>query len=283
MEFIAGLYANDNIDTNYLDLDTIIKMLKMSYSLELWDKLIQLSDDLLKRAKNITLESYKPTKSYIYYYGYSLLIKGSALKELRRYDESKQCIQQYSDLSWLNPQDHEGKNEVEFFKYIALPNRYEVELLSGNINILNSYVEFLKENQGEIIPGLTSILRAANMHKFKVDKEISLFTKQIEQLNKPINHEIIDITCLYKWLYNELIVYFVNQSEYKRAIDNCLNMLQLSFETDNSRFFKKAVFYYETLRDFATATQNNQYIKMIKRGLKEEEISYLHNVADFVG
>lgn len=267
MEFIAGLYANDDIDTNYLDLDTIIKMLKMSYSLELWDKLIRLSDDLFKRAKNITLESYTPTRSNVYYYGYSLLMKGSALKELGRYDESKQCIQQYSDLSWLNPQDHEGKVEVEFFKYIALPNRYEVELLSGNINILNSYVEFLKENQDEIIPGLTSILRAAKMHKFKVDKEISLFTKQIEQLNKPNNHESVDFTYLFR-LYIEIIGYYINESEYKHAIDICLHMLQLSFETDNSRFFKKAVIYYEILRDFTSATQNNQYIKMIKGAIK---------------
>lgn len=141
-----------DIDINLLDYDLAVKVLKMAYSFESWHNLLKLSDAFHRRIAN-NYDNYTAGNSYenhqrplVYYYGYSLLMKGLANKELEDYDEARTCIDEYSNLSWFQDLDDEGFKEVEYYKYISQPNRFEVELLSGNIEVMDHYVSFLSLN-----------------------------------------------------------------------------------------------------------------------------------------
>ena len=50
--------------------------------------------------------------------------------------------------------------EIERFKGFAKANGYAVDLLSGKIELLKEYVDFIFENDEETLPGLVTILKS---------------------------------------------------------------------------------------------------------------------------
>lgn len=77
------------------------------------------------------------------------------------YFESKQLIDNYSDLSWLNDGSKEAENEVQFFKLFARANMLAVNVLEGNQEYLELYIDFLNQSKiEELLPGLLNIVEA---------------------------------------------------------------------------------------------------------------------------
>ncbi|WP_120461867.1 hypothetical protein [Paenibacillus aceti] len=117
------------IDIDQFDYDSTVQMIKAAFSFELWHEVIRFSESLYIRINK--LKEDKPNlilkRPLVYYYGYALLMKGSAFKKLRRFDEAKECIRQYSDLSWFENLDQAGLEEVNYYAYISLPNLLEIE------------------------------------------------------------------------------------------------------------------------------------------------------------
>ncbi|GIO31059.1 MULTISPECIES: hypothetical protein [Paenibacillus] len=248
-----------------MDLDVVTKMLKMTYSFELWDKLLELSDSLYKRVqdiyeyrRDISDQYTKPSRHLVYYYGYSLLMKGLAYKELEHYGEALRCIDQYSDLSWFKPLDEEALREVRYYKYISEPNRLEVLLLSGETDILRHYVEFLRENPKEVLPGLMSIIKTANKFNLNIDHELTLFSQHISDLLNNSSQGVIDTSYLHNFLLG-IIKYKIAHSDYKAAIDYTLRLLTSTDKLENDKFYKQAVVYFESLRQFASAEQVDHF------------------------
>lgn len=101
----------DQID--HVDIDTLVSMSKMAYSFENWDKVISISDELLRIANliykgrlgqpiSIQTGYKKINRPIVYYFGYGHLMKGLAYQKLKFYNKAKECIAYYEDLSWLD-------------------------------------------------------------------------------------------------------------------------------------------------------------------------------------
>lgn len=239
----------------------VTKMLKMTYSFELWDKLLELSDSLYKRVQSLyenqqsTSDQYlKPSRHLVYYYGYSLLMKGLAYKELEHYGEALRCIDQYADLSWFQPLDEEALQEIRYYKFISEPNRLEVLLLSGESDILPHYVEFLLRNPKEVLPGLMSILKTANKFSLNIDHVLTLFSGQISDLLHSSSQGVIDTAYLHNFLLG-IIKYKIAHADCNAAIDYTLRLLTSTDKTENDKYYKQAIVYFESLRPFASPEQ----------------------------
>lgn len=267
----------DEIAIDTVTLDSAVKMLKLTYSLELWDQLIDLSDKLFIRANhlyenraNISIR-INTERPLVYYYGYSLLMKGLAYKELGNYDSALQCIDEYSNLYWFDNLSEEGLKEVDYYQFISAPNRFEVLLLSGDFSILDAYVEFLTNNRNEILPGTISILKAANTYQHNINYIIDTFSQEIIQ---SISHSPQDIihTAYYQSFLMQIIKYKIDHSDHIVAIDYTLQLMFSSHLAANDRLYKYAVVCFESIRDYATQRQLDTFKDHIAKIMGEGKV-----------
>ncbi|WP_422660947.1 hypothetical protein ACK8P5_10855 [Paenibacillus sp. EC2-1] len=247
------------IDT--VTLDSAVKMIKLTYSLELWEQLIDLSNKLYIRANHIYKNRFmKPIRvlaerPLVYYYGYSLLMKGHGYKELGRYDKALQCIDRYSNLYWFEEDFNEDDiREVQYFQYISEPNRFEIHLLSGDFNSLDAYVDYLARNRNELLPGLISILKAANNHNYNIDSIINRFSHDIVFSVGHASQDVIN-TAYYQSFLQQIIDYKINHFEHHSAIDYTFQLLFYAHKAANDGLYKHAIVCFESLREYATPIQ----------------------------
>ncbi|MCY9773981.1 DNA-binding protein, partial [Paenibacillus larvae] len=70
--------------------------------------------------------------------------------------------------SWFEILDEQGKKEVNNFSLWASANKYSVELMLGNVSVLDEYANYLSERPNDIPEGLLMITQAANAHGFSI-------------------------------------------------------------------------------------------------------------------
>ncbi len=259
-EFVDGSIDLD-IDIDLLDLDAATRIMKMTYSFESWHNLLKISDTFFRKASYIydNFSNNKPIESnyqrpLVYYYGYGLLMKGLANKELENYDEARTCIKAYSNLCWFKGLDDEGLNEVEYYKYISEPNNYEVELLSGNLDLIDRYISFLLKNPKETRPGLITLLKVATKFNLNIESQLNQFSNNISIIENMSSNEIIMASYQQTLFYN-MIKYKITIHDHNVAIEYCIKLLNSSDITNSDKIFKKAIVLFESLRQYADPIQ----------------------------
>ncbi|RRJ65808.1 hypothetical protein EHV15_24990 [Paenibacillus oralis] len=255
-----------------LKIDSLVDLLKATYTLEDWDKMIEIADKLHLTA--LELEGERSTKSKacerhpIYYFGYSKLMKGLALQNKGQYSESKALVEEYSDLSWLDDGSKKAKEEVEFFKLFSKANMLAVNLLSGRLEYLDPYIQFLKDARiEELIPGILNITDAAIKHDFDIGDVLTLFEGDI---NKALEYYKQKRTVYLMRIFFKLSLYHFVRQQYSAAIDKTLQGLELSNTIKDTFAFKKFSALFESFRKHANEVQQKRYTLFMNNTLKEE-------------
>ncbi|KFN12237.1 MAG: hypothetical protein E7L01_13875 [Paenibacillus macerans] len=255
-----------------LKIDSLVDLLKATYALEDWDKMIEIANKLHLSALGLEEEKTTKHKTYdrhpIYYFGFSQLAKGVALQNKGLYKEAKALIEKYSDLSWLDDGSKEAREEINFFKMFAKANMFAVNVLQGNLEYLDPYVQFLRESRiDELMPGLLNITEAAIKHNFDVEEILESFENDI---NKAIEYyKQRRALYLMKVFYRLSLYYFVRQ-QYSVAIDKTFQGLELSDILKDTVAFKKFTALFESFREHANEDQQKRYIVFMNETLKEE-------------
>ncbi|AET60568.1 DNA-binding protein [Paenibacillus terrae HPL-003] len=284
---------DDLVHSDITDLDTLVNMIKLSFSFNDGVHMIALCDHLYDRAsqKYQELQFYKAHKKsvqpihtkrpLVYYYGYSHLMKGMAFQKQGKYDEARDCIEKYAELGWFNGLDPYGEAEVEYYRHAAKANLYALDILSGSFKVLQEYVQFLRDNPEELLPGLLSIVEGASRHDYPLDVVLEPFAEQIDgfkYLEEPVN-----VSYYFRFCY-QLSLYYIKQQQFTVALDYILQSLMLSdtLGMEHEHEFRKCTAIFEIFRSQATATQQDQYITILKGVLKDEKIDFTASVAQSV-
>ncbi|WP_055106343.1 hypothetical protein [Paenibacillus ihumii] len=281
----------DNFLSDAHEVDPLVKILKMAYELECWEKVIFISDKLLTEAEKVYRSPVRFSKlrkldrPIAYYFGYSYLMKGSALQKLKQYDKAKECIKKYENLDWLGDDCAESKKVISDFKFFAHANTLTLDILIGSIDKLPEYTAFLLDHPDEILSGLITILEAALDYSIVVDKEINLLMPYIKDFNAYNNH--MDCTD-YLSFYFLLSIYRIKHQEYHGSINLILHILNILSTSDKIGYdgcFKKAVATFEAFRSHATQDQLKEYQaiqKTISEGVvKNEESAAFSFIGDW--
>lgn len=153
--------------------DIIVEMLEMAVAFENWKKVMETADILYQcvqriyeerqyhKAMKLPIPHVNLERPLVYYFGLSHLMCGMAHQNLGAYEQARECIYKYAELGWMEDLEGEGLLVVDEFRFLAKTNLYAVDILSGNIELLEEYVAFLQANLEEILPGLNTILQAA--------------------------------------------------------------------------------------------------------------------------
>ncbi|GIO42278.1 hypothetical protein [Paenibacillus apis] len=265
-----------------LKIDSLVDLLKASYSLEEWNKMIEIADRLYDSAQEIYNKQkeaiqlgrkyvYSDRKRHIiYYFGFSLLAKGIALQNKEQFKESKYCIEQYRDLTWLNDESPEAAEEIESFKLFAKANSYALSVREGNKECLDSYIKFLRESRiDELFPGLLNIIEADMQHNFGIDVAglLQSFKDNITEAKEYYKQK----KSLYATkFFHKLSLYYLIKNRYVDAIDNTLQGLALSHTLKDTIGFKKCVSLFESFRKYASEEQQQHYLSIMNTVLEEE-------------
>ncbi len=165
-----------------IETDSLVNLIKMAFAFENWERVISLSENLLKISSPANNSKIKMKRPFIYYLGYSHLMKGLALQNLKAYQESMECVRLYSDLSWVDD-NQENKYYIDKFQTFAKGNALTLELLMGDKEKLTEYLDFLLSTPDEILPGIITIIESALVHNFEVDHEVSQLTPFVLEYN----------------------------------------------------------------------------------------------------
>ncbi|WP_211745705.1 hypothetical protein [Paenibacillus sp. Marseille-Q4541] len=242
-----------------LDLDTLVKLIKINYSIENWEEVISLSDELITLAKEVHKElvetdstSHIFSQHIIYYFGYSYLMTSLSNQKLGDYIKTREYISFYANLDWLNDSTETGKLIIQDFKFFASANNLQTDVLDGKQERFPQYVQFLDKNPEQVLQGLINILRSANQFNYNVDSEIAQLTKHIEGYT--YYREKIR-TAHYLSYHYQLALYRHKRQEHSIAIDITLHILHTADKLGNDKYFKKAISLFEIIRKFSSVSQ----------------------------
>ncbi|MDQ0492333.1 DNA-binding protein [Paenibacillus brasilensis] len=258
--------------------DIIVEMLEMAVAFENWKKVMETADILYQCVQHIYEErQYHKTmelpiphvnleRPLVYYFGLSHLMCGMAHQNQGAYEQARECIYKYAELGWMEDLEEEGNQVVEEFRFLAKTNLYAVDILSGNIGLIEEYVAFLQANLEEILPGLNTILQAALMYHLDVADILHTFAEQINEFESYKDAE--NISYYYSYCYH-LALYYRKYGRLQDAVGLTLQAMQLTDQSGNDCNFKKCTALFESLRESATVEQISQYREMLMQCLDE--------------
>ncbi|MBU9705997.1 DNA-binding protein [Paenibacillus sp. AK121] len=261
--------------------DVIVQLLKMAYSFENWTQVKTTSGILYSRVQRIYEERqyHKAMKlpiphvnlerPLVYYFGLSHLMCGMAHQHQGAYEQARECIYKYAELGWMEDLEEEDNQVVEEFRFLAKTNLYAVDILSGNIELIEEYVAFLQDNLEEILPGLNTILQAALMYHLDVADILHTFAEQIDEFGSYEDAE--NVSYYYSYCYH-LALYYRKYDRLQDAVGLTLQAMQLADQSGNDRNFKRCTALFESLRESATAEQISQYRQMLMQCVDEYEM-----------
>lgn len=292
--FIWNEMEVNNLGQLQLDgvrIDSLVDLLKAAYTLEDYTMMTEIADRLLVVAERIhsrqkkALDSgaqyfhFEGSRHIVYYFGFSSLMKGIAFEKMEKYEEAKQCIQLYSDLSWLNDNSEEANKEISIFKMFAEANILAINVLEGKQDRIDDYIKFLSSSRiEEFLPGIMTIINSAIAHDFSVDYILEKFEKNIEDSIA---------TCIQRGeavyiakFYYRCSIYNLKMKRHKLAIHNILQALEKSDRLNDVTVFKKCVALFESIRNYADESQAKRYSSLmikIARGELENEKTIVIN------
>ncbi|WHX49505.1 helix-turn-helix transcriptional regulator [Paenibacillus woosongensis] len=220
-------------------LDAILQLANIYYTVQDWRKMEDLGDELRLLAYSVYSRrqfkeeesSFKSERHLVVYYGQGYLIKSAALEHQGRYEEAKEFIDGYADLSWFEGLDDEGLYEVEKFKLFAEANLHNINLLMGNFEGLPAYVTFLMRYPNEALPSSVIVLMAANKHGVRIDDILVQLIGLIDGCKNSYYHEA-NYTNRYINFYFQLALYQLNSGK-SEGLDNILRSLEMSLNINN--------------------------------------------------
>jgi hypothetical protein len=256
------------------------------FTLRDWGKLGQYADELRalikvvyreekrKRARKKEYVPLNTERRLVIYWAQGYLMKATACEKQGFYEESKQYIEGYADLSWFEDLDEAGKNDVENFKMFAIANSYTLDMLMGHAHMLGDYTQYLFDHPYEILPGLVVITEAANKYGFAIEDTLAKLS------NKMVEPEQQEKTIYTGWRlnfhYQQLAIYLLRKGQIEEGADNILKMLDVSILLNNSSLFIQGISLFESCKDQVSQFQRNAYRNLLERVKEHESFDLSH-------
>ncbi|MDF9413922.1 XRE family transcriptional regulator [Brevibacillus laterosporus] len=265
-------------------LDALLQLGSYCCTLRKWQKLGQFADELLelanlvyknelhkkKRGKGEAVELLNLERHLVVYYGQGYLLKALALEKQGHYEQAKELITKYADLSWLELLDESGQAEVAKYKKLALFNICKIDILTGNTSILSDFVEFLEDNSEEIMSGFIAIVESANNHGFPIDTTLDKFSKEINSFDKYRDLTNVDRHLQFRY---QLAIYQFKNERPNNGIKEILKCMTLSAALNSSKDFIQCIALFEAHRYQVLDYQEREYRKILEGVMRNERLN----------
>ncbi|WP_339371808.1 helix-turn-helix transcriptional regulator [Paenibacillus elgii] len=231
-------------------LDALLQMTNVYYTLENWKKVERCADELRELAGKVyenqlrmrdntkPIEPLKSERHLVVYYGQGFLLKGVALTMQEQYEEAKKYVSVYSNLGWFKHLDEIGKKEVEKFRVWGKGNMLMLNLMTGNQNVLPDFSDFLEENPTDTLPYMLGMMEAANRNNLSVDDVVNRFSERLPHPDTVTTH--IKRKQLFRFWY-EKAIYNLKNGRRSCGINDLLSALYLAEKIQYSSGLRKMI------------------------------------------
>jgi transcriptional regulator with XRE-family HTH domain len=244
----------DEID----QLDALKDLANVYRSLRKWDKVGEMARQMRGKAeiqysfvhnekrKDGTPE--KKTRGPLFgYIAYADLLCASVCEARGDYQQALQYTYAYADLDWVKEDDDDTKHWVNLFSQWAEGNAYVYKLLSGEINLLNEYVEYIAvtsaANENEKLSKLLNVIIAANQFSIDVDDILKRFETIIATFSQqPSSDDMYTqqvIPDYIAWFGYELGYYYLHRGKYIDGFKYLMNAMVKSHIINNETFIER--------------------------------------------
>ncbi|MEK5166625.1 helix-turn-helix transcriptional regulator [Paenibacillus sp. FSL R5-0527] len=264
-------YFVDRLEEQY-QLDALNELINVFASFRRWDKTAGLAEKLKIRATvhydlNGSKKSPETKKPIIGYILYAYLILGVTHFEYGRYEDALHYVSLYTDCSWVKKPNEEEKAVIHQFQEWAEGNRYTYQLLSGKVEVLPEYLNYISTRENEVFIALCEIVIAANKFNINIDsilEQYESFLKHQEQqcrLGKMSLHYTDD---RFVGLLSGLGYYYLKKNDYDRGLSYVLDCLAYAIEIHSGQDMLKCVGLFEQYQNHANEDAKIRY-KQLKR------------------
>ncbi|APQ59154.1 MULTISPECIES: helix-turn-helix transcriptional regulator [Paenibacillus] len=280
----------DEID----QLDALKDLANVFRSLRLWDRLDVTARKMRVRAEiQYTLEHQqkkrKPaelekrlSRPLFVYITYSDLLCASVYEAKGDYEQALQYTYAYTNLDWVKETDEDTLHWIKQFQDWAEGNIYTYKLLSGDISVLNNYVEYIAASpdasEKEMVTKLLNIMMAANRFQVDVDEILKQFETEIDSITQQqpsadmYTHQVVPEQSI-RFKY-ELAKYYLNKGNYSYGFKYLLDVLSKSLVINKEAFFISCIRLFEQFKQFADFRMCTKYESLVREGRKERLFYY---------
>ncbi|ALS09927.1 DNA-binding protein (plasmid) [Paenibacillus peoriae] len=194
--FEAFVERLDEID----QLDALKDLANVYRSLRKWDKVDEIAKKMRDKAsiqynlnhkqnsREHTESTNKLSRPLFVYIAYADLLCANACEELGDYEQALHYTYAYSNLNWVRETDEDAQHWIGLFKHWSHANILAYRLLSGDVNVLHEYLNYMDESSDTIqedrVTQLLNIMTAANRYKLDVNDILKRFETEIASFSQ---------------------------------------------------------------------------------------------------
>ncbi|MNI22166.1 hypothetical protein D3C73_757180 [compost metagenome] len=254
-------------------LDALKHLSDVYASMHRWQKVDELAELLGEKAllqyKHLRKgsEQKQPARPLIYYIMYSRLMRSAAWSERGNYKQALHFALLTIDVSWYQTTPSEAEQRViDQFMEWTTANIYLFQVMSGQIEVLPDYVNYVEQHENEIFPALYKITQAANRYKLNIDDILERFKQHFQykdqesRLGKFSKQVTGD---LHASFLAELAMYYLHSKKFDIGLNYLLASLESSINIKSDSSILRCVGLFEKHRRVASAEHIRNYTNFI--------------------
>ncbi|ODB58016.1 helix-turn-helix transcriptional regulator [Paenibacillus polymyxa] len=265
-------------------LDALKDLANVYRSLRKWDKVEEVARIMRVKAEiQYTLKheqksrernesTKKLTRPLFVYISYSDLLCASVYEAQGDYQQALQYTYAYANLDWVKETDDDTQHWVSLFKSWAEGNTYVYKLLSGDISVLQDYVEYIDAaedtTQEDRVIQLLNIMIAANRYKINVNDIIKRFETDIASLSQHSSSDMYTqqvVPDYFAWCGYELAYYYLNQGIYSDGFKHLMYSLVSYHTLNNETYFINCMGLFLHFREYAVPETKAGFLNLIEK------------------
>jgi transcriptional regulator with XRE-family HTH domain len=274
-------------------LDALKDLANVYRSLRKWDKVEEVARTMRAKAEiQYTLEhqqqsrmrdesSKKLSRPLFVYIAYADLLCSGSCEAKGDYHQALQYTYAYTNLDWVLEKDEDTQYWMGLFQNWAEGNTYVYKLLSGDVSVLNDYVQYIIASSDkvdkEMIVKLLNVMFAANRFQLDVNDILKRFEMIIDSfVQQPSSdmytYQVVpEQTTRFKY---ELAKYYLNRGNYSYGFRYLLDVLSKSLANNKESFFIRCIRLFEQFKQFADVRTFIKYESLVSVGQRERLFYY---------
>ncbi|URJ45468.1 transcriptional regulator [Paenibacillus polymyxa] len=274
----------DEID----QLDALKDLANVYRSLRKWDKVdemarkmrakaeIQYSMKHEQRSRERDESVNKLSRPLFVYISYADLLCASVCEAQGDYHQALQYTYTYANLDWVKETDEETQHWIGLFKHWAKANIIVNKLLSGDIQVLQDYIEYIDAaadtTQEDKVIQLLNIMIAANRYDIDVSNIIKRFEADIVSLSLHSPRDMYTqqvVPDYFAWCGYELAHYYLHRSSYDDGFKHLMYSMVSYHTLNNETYFINCMGLFLHFREHATPETKANFLNLIEKVWKD--------------
>lgn len=224
-------------------LDALKELANLYTSLRAWDKVHHFVVEMgckatiqykaSKKRRRLEQEKRRTFYPLVLYIQYSYLLQGTVCMEKGEYEKALSLVDLYEDWRWVDETNEEIESIKHKFQSWAKANRYMYKLMMGDASVLPDYIDFMKNNEDEILTAMVKIMEAANQYDLDVDHILEIFETKLTNIsmNKQYSTRMTDD--LYMNFFGETANYYLRRKKPTEGLNYLLGCLTAALKMNN--------------------------------------------------